>query len=536
MKKKLFIMMMLIMGISLGLAAQNAAFYKKYADKGDKEAMYNLAYCYINGSGGVPQDYNEATHWFTKAAKKNYAPAQVSLAYCYLYGTGVMKDYKQAWDLAQKAAKQNNAGAYYILAEMCKEGMFVKKSDAAYLQNLRKAAELGDDDAQVELATMYMYGNDKPYVAQNTREALNLYYKAAEQNNGEALLQIGCMTRDGLDGYINRDPQKGYEYIKAAAQTGLPRAWFEYGYINLKGWGCEPNVNEAARYISAAAEREVPNAYKLMGDLYLYGLGVEASDSDAASWYQKAVDSGYGNAYSQLAWHYLSGRGVPQNEVKAYQLYKEAGEAGYPEGNAGLGMCYENGYGVTKNMSSAVKYYQMAADKGNNYSQYRLYAILRDGQTGVSKDSSKALQYLRDAANDEYADAMFALGYEYIMGEILHQENSQAIKWMTNAADEGSAYAAAVVGLAYYSGEDPFPKDFDKAFKYMSQAAQNLQSTESEDELAGQLCRNLAACYRFGRGTEVNNSLASYFTELAAQYGNDDSINAVDLIRRNNEK
>lgn len=118
----------------------------------------------------------------------------------------------------------------------------------------------------------------------------------------------------------------------------------------------------------------------------------------------------------------------------------------------------------------------------------------------------------------------------------MHQENSQAVKWMTKAADAGNAFAAAMIGNAYYSGTEPFTKDFNLAFKYLSQAAQYLQATDEKDELAGQLCRNLAACYRFGRGTEVNNSLASFYTELAAQFGNDESVDAVNLIRRNNEK
>lgn len=535
MKIKQLLMLMLMVGIAFSLSAQDASFYKKYADKGDKEAMYNLADCYINGTGGVSQDMNQATYWLTKSAKKNYAPAQVKLAYCYIYGAGVLKDYKQAWELAQKAAKQNNAGAYYLLSQMYKDGMFVKKSDSGYLQYLKKSSDLGDDDAQVELGRFYLYGSEQPYVAQNAREGLNLYYKAAEQNNGEALLQIGCFTRDGLEGYITKDPKKGYELIKAAAQTGLPRAWFEYGYINLYGWGCDPNVSEAARYISAAAEEEVPNAYKLMGDLYLYGYGVEQDDKTAAQWYQKAVDAGYGNAYSQLAWLYLTGRGIKEDASKGYALYKQAADAGYSEGNAGLGMCYENGLGVTMNMPQAVKYYQLAADAGNNYSQYRLYCILRDGE-GVSKDVSRALQNLREAANNENADAMYSLGYEYYVGEIMHQENSQAVKWMTKAADAGNAFAEAMIGNAYYSGIEPFTKDYDLAFKYLYQAAQKLQATDEKDELAGQLCRNLAACYRFGRGTEINNSLASFYTELAAQFGNDDSVDAVNLIRRNNEK
>ena len=341
-------MLMLMVGIAFSLSAQDASFYKKYADKGDKEAMYNLAECYINGTGGVQQDMNQATYWLTKAAKKKYAPAQVALAYCYIYGAGVLKDYKQAWELAQKAIKQQNASAYYLIAQMCKDGMYVKQDNAGYLKNLRSAAQLGDDDAEVELGKLYLYGNEQPYVAQDIREGLDLFEKSAQQNNGEALLQLGCFYRDGLEGYVTEDQKKGFLYIQAAAQTGLPRAWFEYGYVSLYGWGCEPNVTEAFRYISAAAEEEIPNAYKLMGDLYLYGYGVEPDDKTAAQWYQKAVDAGYGNAYSQLAWLYLTGRGVPEDVSKGYTLYKEAADANYPEGNAGLGICHENGLGVSK--------------------------------------------------------------------------------------------------------------------------------------------------------------------------------------------
>lgn len=70
MKIKQLLMMMLMVGIALSLSAQDASFYKKYADKGDKEAMYNLAECYLNGAGGVQQDYNSAAEWLTKAAKR----------------------------------------------------------------------------------------------------------------------------------------------------------------------------------------------------------------------------------------------------------------------------------------------------------------------------------------------------------------------------------------------------------------------------------------------------------------------------------
>ena len=108
---KYLLSLLLMMVVTISANAQDASFYQKYAEKGDKEAMYNLAQCYINGNGGVAQDYNLATTWLTKAVKKNYAPAQKDLGLCYLYGVGVLKDYQQAWTLLNKAHKQKNASS-----------------------------------------------------------------------------------------------------------------------------------------------------------------------------------------------------------------------------------------------------------------------------------------------------------------------------------------------------------------------------------------------------------------------------------------
>ena len=80
MKHKLIIVFAVLLCVIANASAQDASFFRKYADKGDVEAMYNLADCYLRGTGGVTQDYNQSTMWLTKAAKKKYAPAQVSLA------------------------------------------------------------------------------------------------------------------------------------------------------------------------------------------------------------------------------------------------------------------------------------------------------------------------------------------------------------------------------------------------------------------------------------------------------------------------
>ena len=198
MKIKQLIMVMFMLGIAFNLSAQDASFYKKYAEKGDKEAMYNLADCYINGTGGVDENLNQATYWLTKAAKKNYAPAQVKLAYCYIMGAGVLKDYKMAWDLANKAMKNKSAQAYALVAYMHGEGIYVPKSDFKWAQNMISAANLGDPGAQYVYGKAMLFGDKEPYIPDNTEQGLKWLKSAASQNDEDAQFLLGFCYDNGI--------------------------------------------------------------------------------------------------------------------------------------------------------------------------------------------------------------------------------------------------------------------------------------------------------------------------------------------------
>ena len=69
---------------STGVIAQDVAFLQKYAEKGDTDAMHQLANCYYEGKGGLHKDPVTARYWYEKAAKKGKAESQFMAAYCYL--------------------------------------------------------------------------------------------------------------------------------------------------------------------------------------------------------------------------------------------------------------------------------------------------------------------------------------------------------------------------------------------------------------------------------------------------------------------
>jgi len=74
---------------------QNIDVLRKSAEKGDKEAQYNLGVMYDNGKG-VRQDYTEAMKWYKLAAAQGDALAQYNLGGMYDRGIGVKQDKRQA--------------------------------------------------------------------------------------------------------------------------------------------------------------------------------------------------------------------------------------------------------------------------------------------------------------------------------------------------------------------------------------------------------------------------------------------------------
>ena len=142
---------------------------------------------------------------------------------------------------------------------------------------------------------------------------------------------------------------------------------------------------------------------------------------------------------------------------------------------------------------------------------------------------------LEKAANLDYTPAKSALGYEYFIGDnvIAGKNLTKAIKWYKEAAEDNDVYAEAILGYSYYTGTELFTeKDYNQAFGYLTRAVRNSNFEYQEDQIKASIFRCLAGSYRYGRGCEPNQSLASYYTEQAAKYGDEGSKRATGIIRR----
>ena len=258
--------------------AKATEWYEKAAVQGHKVAQSKLSMIYARGEG-TPKDATKVIDWTQQSAEQGDANAQIALSWLYGSGKGIAKDLTKAVDLIKKAAAQNNAEALYIQGVMYKSGIrgFVQKDLIKSAESIQKAADMGLEDAQKELARMYLKGSGVP---KDIVKAMSLWEKSASQGNAESQMELARMYEKG-DGF-QKDAVKAFEWWQKAAEQGDPAA--EYS----------------------------------MGRMYGVGRGVPTDAMKSFEWIKKAAIKGYSIAQSSMSSAYTNGEGVVRDDVLAY--------------------------------------------------------------------------------------------------------------------------------------------------------------------------------------------------------------------------
>jgi hypothetical protein len=152
---KSFIRTLLTLSILTLLAGQAWAYLdvpydqlKKAAEAGDPESQNKIGVLFAQGIG-FPQDKAKAFHWYKKAADAKFPPAMWNLAFMYVRGEGgVKEDLPTAFGLFKGAAEQGFADAQFDLAYMYLQGLGTKLDREEGVAWLKKAADQGHPEAK----------------------------------------------------------------------------------------------------------------------------------------------------------------------------------------------------------------------------------------------------------------------------------------------------------------------------------------------------------------------------------------------------
>lgn len=201
--------------------AEAAHWFRLAADRGDREAIFSLGMMQLQGDG-IPQDRISALAWLEKAAARDHAGALYNLGIAALQG-GSVSDFKRAADLLRRAAGLGDADAQYALGLMYREGQGVAVDAAQGAQWLASAAGLRHVPAMVEFAIALFNGNG---IEKDEAAAFKLFLKAANANNLVAQNRVARLLAAGR-GTISKDMVQAMKWHLLARAGGIQDEWLD---------------------------------------------------------------------------------------------------------------------------------------------------------------------------------------------------------------------------------------------------------------------------------------------------------------------
>lgn len=173
-----------------GVAANRRTAYHwliKAAQQGFARAQYAVGQAYLVNSEG-PNDDVMAVNWFLHAAQQHLPEAQMALAECYLAGRGVPVNRGQALSWYREVEQQGHVAAITQLGHCHAAADELEAAARCY----RRAADLGDAEAQYALATCYLEGHG----VRKNRSLAKYWFAHAEKQGyspaGEAIGEQFC--------------------------------------------------------------------------------------------------------------------------------------------------------------------------------------------------------------------------------------------------------------------------------------------------------------------------------------------------------
>lgn len=502
---------------------------KEKAESGDMNAQYQYARSLSNVSFDEAQ--KQAFAWFLKAAEQGHSGAQNSVGYRYYYGKGVAQDYNKAFYWYNEAANRGEATAIYNVAICYENGRGVTKSPSRAFESYKKSADLGYEPGKLALAGCYNGGTG---TSLDYSKAFQLYSELADRDNTKAQYELALMYLKGNG--VEKDSIFASDLLLSAAGGGIsPHQIFRYD---------EKEANKQARtkLISLASLKDSQYHYyiaAILGCLY----EAEANFTKAEEAYKKSIAAGGKLGVLKLGLMYFYN--VANDTTQNYYMDD------YTESN-GLGLeCWKynerEGTGLKEYLEkkswtdtdNAVYWLEKAVEyeTGNfkfgamPYSIYTHLLFCYNDGIGGFKNIEKAIETAYRQISDEDG------GYDYEFSEAVLSANlentaysikvfniyKQLYDMVKKPQAKHSSFvlriATAGLGKAFYKGLG-VSTDYANAFKYLS-IASDMNDSES--------MRLLAACYRYGRGTQRNAVKEKEWFDKAVKMRDD---RAVELYNR----
>ena len=386
------------------------AAVQKLVDAGDAEAAFRLGRFYHLES--AEPNYALAFQYYQIAVAENHAWAMNNLGLLYQSGLGVNRDQSQAYVHFEQAYRHKNPWAYNNLSQMTgsikwlTEGaandctLCLIQEAAAYhsgvygvrrdtnktVELLRKASALGDSQATLIMAELYLVGDGLP---QSSAKSFDTLKALSDQGDADATNRLGELVADNQilhytfdhflgggdqipDDFNNAFPQspaKAIHYWELANQQGSCQSLVNLSSVYDRGVGVGVDHKRAADYVEQAVRCDPIDSFYLWKlALRFFDANGRTHDCEAAEKYLRAsLVHGYADAAVDLGYIFDKGCGpIARDEPRAFQIYLLGAKLGVALCQNNVGAMLKHGRGVKE------------ADPGRGYGWIKLAALKGD--------------------------------------------------------------------------------------------------------------------------------------------------------------
>ena len=238
------------------------------------------------------------------------------------------KDFASAFEILQREAGKNNAPACFDLAKMYANGWHVEKDEDIAVQYFQQAleayialeAETPNAFYEYQIGRIYNLNN----ALQDYEKARKYFQLAANAGNKYAMYAMGNLYYYGNG--VELDYETAYDWYVKSAEKNTSYVYYRLADMLQKGVGCDADQGQAHIYIEKfiienrgkMTKGNHVNCYR-MGRLYEKGYGIEPDLEQAEKYYLAAAEAENSNAEFALARLYFK-KGDVENGVRYIEL------------------------------------------------------------------------------------------------------------------------------------------------------------------------------------------------------------------------
>lgn len=156
----------------------------------------------------------------------------------------------------------------------------------------RKAAELGDVEAQYKVGQSYFLGFG---AEQDIKQALYWLSRPAQNGHKDAQYKVGFIYDEYYD-----DFDKAFQWYNKASQQGHVEAQYHLAQCYAEGLGTKKNEKEAFNLYKKLAEQGHAFSLLQLADCYQKGIGVPKDKNRAKELYEKALKNEDTSGFAQI--------------------------------------------------------------------------------------------------------------------------------------------------------------------------------------------------------------------------------------------